>query len=194
MSLMRYHFSNPLKNIKLNCMKFSPKEEFDFLTSSKTTRFDLHILCDRIEDYLIKIREKIDNQLSEQTESEISTYDRKLKELEDKASFLAHSVKCPECNGTKLKLVPYIVDPRDDLGSVGEPITKFEIRERKMPCNITGKSGSGKTTIANKLPIERIKTVTSRTQRSKEINGEDYYFVSEKQFREFIDKELLWDL
>lgn len=51
---------------------------------------------------------------------------------------------------------------------------------------IVGPSGSGKTSIANKLikgGIPKIVTHTTRELRKGERNGVDYYFVSEKDFK-----------
>lgn len=56
---------------------------------------------------------------------------------------------------------------------------------------ISGPSGSGKTTVAGKLKekysmIEFSVSHTTRKKRPEEKEGVDYYFVSEKKFREMI--------
>ncbi len=54
---------------------------------------------------------------------------------------------------------------------------------------LSGPSGSGKTTIVNRLiqqsPVTLIKSVsaTTRSPRPGEIDGEDYYFLSDDEFR-----------
>lgn len=47
---------------------------------------------------------------------------------------------------------------------------------------ISGPSGVGKTTIINRITNNRAKTTTSRNPREGEIDGTDYYFVSEEEF------------
>ena len=55
---------------------------------------------------------------------------------------------------------------------------------------LSGPSGSGKTTIVNRLldeaPVRLMKSVsaTTRKPRPKEIDGEDYYFLSDEEFRQ----------
>lgn len=61
---------------------------------------------------------------------------------------------------------------------------------------ISGSSGAGKTTLVaaalEKLQkhysIERIITYTTRTKRPGEIEGEDYYFISENEFKKKIEE------
>lgn len=53
-------------------------------------------------------------------------------------------------------------------------------------------SGAGKTTLANKLleDFENIRfsvSATTRSIRSNEVHGKDYYFLSEEEFQEKID-------
>ena len=60
---------------------------------------------------------------------------------------------------------------------------------------ITGPSGVGKTTVAHKLldlglPLKRLVTYTTRTPRPNEVNGVDYNFVSNDEFkRKIADNE-----
>lgn len=56
---------------------------------------------------------------------------------------------------------------------------------------ISGPSGVGKTVIASKLlkkngKLERVVTYTTRKRRPKEVNGKDYYFVSQEEFKRMI--------
>lgn len=54
---------------------------------------------------------------------------------------------------------------------------------------LSGPSGSGKTTIVNKLiassPVKLLKSVsaTTRLPRPQEVDGEDYHFLSDAEFR-----------
>ena len=48
---------------------------------------------------------------------------------------------------------------------------------------LTGKTASGKDTIASKLPnFKRVITTTSRSPRRSEINGKDYLFLTKQEF------------
>jgi len=55
---------------------------------------------------------------------------------------------------------------------------------------ICGRSGSGKTTVANllknMLKFHRVVTYTTRMPRNGERDGKDYYFISEQRFTELI--------
>ncbi len=56
---------------------------------------------------------------------------------------------------------------------------------------ISGPSGSGKSTIVSLLKKEDFYysiSFTTRKKRESEINGKDYFFVSEKEFKEMIKK------
>lgn len=62
---------------------------------------------------------------------------------------------------------------------------------------ISGASGAGKTTLAAKLiqkiacafPIERVITYTTRLPRPDEINGRDYIFISEDEFKQLDNRQ-----
>ena len=63
---------------------------------------------------------------------------------------------------------------------------------------LSGPSGSGKTTIVNRLiaesPVRLLKSVsaTTRAPRPREVEGEDYYFLSDEGFRQRLaDDEFL---
>ena len=61
---------------------------------------------------------------------------------------------------------------------------------------ISGNSGAGKTTIAkilvSQMPnLKKILTCTTRQKRLSEIDGVDYKFVSEEQFRNYIKNDEL---
>ena len=66
-----------------------------------------------------------------------------------------------------------------------------------MVVILSGPSGVGKDAVLSRMrelgyPFRYIVTVTTRPQRAKEKNGEDYHFLSEKRFREMIERgELL---
>ena len=61
---------------------------------------------------------------------------------------------------------------------------------------LSGPSGSGKTTIVNRLtqdsPVKLLKSVsaTTRKPRPQEIHGEDYYFLSDEDFRQGLADDL----
>jgi len=57
---------------------------------------------------------------------------------------------------------------------------------------ISAPSGTGKTTLALALlhrfaNLEHVPTVTTREKREDEIEGEDYYFVTDEEFRQKIE-------
>jgi guanylate kinase len=65
---------------------------------------------------------------------------------------------------------------------------------------VTAPSGSGKTTIVRHLlkAFPRLRfsiSATTRSRRSTEINGQDYYFISGERFRELVaqDAFLEWE-
>jgi len=54
-------------------------------------------------------------------------------------------------------------------------------------------SGTGKTTLAMALlhrfaNLEHVPTVTTRKKREREIEGEDYHFVTDDEFKQMIDR------
>ncbi len=56
---------------------------------------------------------------------------------------------------------------------------------------ITGPSGAGKSSILKALPEEEFYfsvSHTTRAPRPGEVHGKDYYFISEKEFKEKIEK------
>ena len=61
---------------------------------------------------------------------------------------------------------------------------------------IVGGSGSGKTTLVENLlksdlGLSKIITHTTRVPRSNEINGQDYIFITESEFKELITRDKL---
>lgn len=59
---------------------------------------------------------------------------------------------------------------------------------------IVGPSGVGKTTLINALLkeiplLKRIVSYTTRPKRKNEINGKDYYFISEKELNKLMKKD-----
>jgi guanylate kinase len=55
---------------------------------------------------------------------------------------------------------------------------------------ISGLSGAGEDSIINGLkkifPIEKIITTTTRAMRTGEVNGQDYYFINQEEFKKGI--------
>jgi len=70
---------------------------------------------------------------------------------------------------------------------------KFNLNHTPFLIVISAPSGSGKTTIKNEV-LRRVKNLsysisaTTRKKREGEINGKDYIFLSENEFREWIRK------
>ena len=62
---------------------------------------------------------------------------------------------------------------------------------------LCGYSGSGKTTIANvlqeKYGYHRIITYTTRPKREQEVNGKDYHFISEEEFKQMIHQDFFFE-
>jgi guanylate kinase len=69
------------------------------------------------------------------------------------------------------------------------------VTEKKSPKKgkvfvVSAPSGAGKTTVvtevikrvSKEIPIERVITYTTRTQRNNEVNGKDYHFLSHDEF------------
>lgn len=61
---------------------------------------------------------------------------------------------------------------------------------------ISSPSGCGKTTLANMLlsndsNLKKSISVTTRLKRKGEIEGKDYFFTTEKQYKEMVAKDLL---
>ena len=72
-----------------------------------------------------------------------------------------------------------------------------EKKKKGMLVVVSAPSGTGKTTLCHMLvkEIERAVysiSVTSRVPRSKEVDGKDYFFVSEDEFKKMVtEKKLL---
>jgi guanylate kinase len=71
------------------------------------------------------------------------------------------------------------------------------IMRRGMMVVLSSPSGAGKTTLARRLleadkKVEMSVSVTTRPRRSSEIDGRDYYFVTEEEYRRMVKRgELL---
>jgi guanylate kinase len=72
-----------------------------------------------------------------------------------------------------------------------------ETKRRKVKVVIvSGPSGVGKSTICKEV-VKRLSnvylsvSVTTRTRSEAEVDGEDYWFISEREFQERLDKGLL---
>ena len=66
-----------------------------------------------------------------------------------------------------------------------------------MSICLVGKSCSGKDTIARelvKLGYERILTYTTRPQRPSELDGVDYHFITENEFKDMIKTVADWQI
>ena len=74
-------------------------------------------------------------------------------------------------------------------------MTDTKSKKGKMVV-ISGPSGVGKSTICKEI-VKRINnvylsvSVTTRPKGEAEVNGMDYWFISEKEFQEKIDNGLL---
>ena len=73
-------------------------------------------------------------------------------------------------------------------------MTGLKLENSGIVLVMSSPSGGGKTTVANILvrdlrnKIVRSVSVTTRLPRKGEVNGMDYFFVNEEQFRELCDK------
>lgn len=98
----------------------------------------------------------------------------------------------------------YVTDPMSDSSQTsstaeGEPAAQAGASQQIVL--ISGPSGSGKSTIVNRLvdesPVKLIKMIsaTTRPRREKEVEGNDYYFLSADEFEarrqrdEFVEYE-----
>ncbi|MGD8500408.1 MAG: guanylate kinase, partial [Phycisphaerales bacterium] len=74
-------------------------------------------------------------------------------------------------------------------------MTNTKSREGRVVI-VSGPSGVGKSTICREI-IKRLNnvyltvSVTTRPKSKAEVDGQDYWFISEKEFQERIDKGLL---
>ena len=68
------------------------------------------------------------------------------------------------------------------------------IQEPRLVLVVSGPSGAGKSTLCDKFVAKNsscslIVTSTTRPQRKGEVDGEDYHFISEDEFRKMMDRE-----
>ncbi|MNI27823.1 Guanylate kinase [compost metagenome] len=64
----------------------------------------------------------------------------------------------------------------------------YALKEKEMIFVFTGPHGAGRKTVAemsgSTLGMKQVISYTTRPQRANEENGQDYHFISEKQFAE----------
>ena len=56
---------------------------------------------------------------------------------------------------------------------------------------LVGETGSGKDTVANKLPYKKVISYTTRPMRDVDTNGVNHWFVSDKEMDELEKKDLI---
>ena len=77
-------------------------------------------------------------------------------------------------------------------------MTDLELRNRGTMFIISAPSGGGKSTVLKEAMkdidnIEHSISVTTRPIRGQEVDGVDYYFVSEEKFREMLDDNQFYE-
>ncbi|NDI36388.1 guanylate kinase [Chengkuizengella sediminis] len=69
----------------------------------------------------------------------------------------------------------------------------YQLKEKEMIFVFTGPDGSGRKTVADMvgttLGIKKVISYTSREKRPSEVDGQDYHFISRKQFEEGINNK-----
>ncbi|SCW60857.1 guanylate kinase [Paenibacillus tianmuensis] len=64
----------------------------------------------------------------------------------------------------------------------------YELKEKELIFVFTGPNGAGRRTVAqmsgSTLGIKQVISYTTRPPRSSEVDGQDYHFVTRKQFEE----------
>src|SRR6185503_1443789 len=77
------------------------------------------------------------------------------------------------------------------------PDSEFDVHHpQPLLIVISGPSGAGKDTVMQRmkergLPFHFVVTATTRPQRSNEVHGRDYWFVSKEEFARMIDADEL---
>lgn len=56
---------------------------------------------------------------------------------------------------------------------------------------LVGETGSGKDTVARKLPYKKVISYTTRPMRDADINGVNHWFISDKEMDELEKKDLI---
>ena len=81
---------------------------------------------------------------------------------------------------------------------MSETITRNPYAMKRYPLLIviSGPSGVGKDSVVQRMmekqvPFHFVITATSRPPRSEEVHGVDYFFVSEQEFRDMIERDEL---
>jgi guanylate kinase len=74
----------------------------------------------------------------------------------------------------------------------------LEQRKHPLLIVISGPSGAGKDSVIKRmkelgLPFHFVITTTSRAQRSEEVEGEDYFFITKDEFEGMIERDELFE-
>ena len=77
-------------------------------------------------------------------------------------------------------------------------MTELKLKNRGTMFIISAPSGGGKSTVLKEAMkdinnIEHSISVTTRAPRGQEVDGVDYYFVSEEKFREMVDTNQFYE-
>ena len=77
-------------------------------------------------------------------------------------------------------------------------MTDLKLKNRGTMFIISAPSGGGKSTVLKEAMkdinnIEHSISVTTRAPRGQEVDGVDYYFVSEEKFREMVDTNQFYE-
>ncbi|MFN8385674.1 MAG: guanylate kinase [Anaerolineales bacterium] len=79
------------------------------------------------------------------------------------------------------------------------PVSEFDLHHpQPLLIVISGPSGAGKDTVMQRmqergLPFHFVVTATTRSQRTGELHGRDYLFVSGEEFARMIDEDELFE-
>jgi guanylate kinase len=81
------------------------------------------------------------------------------------------------------------------MGYTGVEMSDTEKKKGKVII-VSGPSGVGKSTICTEVVKQHDNiylsvSVTTRPKSKAEVDGQDYWFISEQEFQERIDKDLL---
>jgi len=80
----------------------------------------------------------------------------------------------------------------DKNSACGERYTPTNKNHNPYTIILIGASGSGKSTVedylVSKLGYKKIISYTTRNKRENEVNGEDYWFISNDEFKKLLDE------